>query len=92
VFCRLQIFGLASWHSGDGLRQKNFRGGGGKIFFWCFYGPYRLIACSLAVGQCGLLEPDGCVARACGLQLACRRLADRQQHERGMGMARVGRL
>jgi len=33
-----------------------------------------------------LLERDDRAARACGLQLARRRLADRQRAERGMGM------
>jgi len=35
-----------------------------------------------------LLERDDCAARACGLQLACMCLADRQQRESGMVMGR----
>jgi len=75
--------GLVPGCLGDGFRCKKFPGEGEKNYFCVLWALVAKCAAWLHWAL-WLLEHDDRVARVCGLQLACRQLADRQQPEWGM--------
>jgi len=58
---------------------------GQKNLFLRFMAPIYVKRVQPSFWATWLLERDDRVARACGLELACRRLADRRWPEPGMG-------
>jgi len=88
IYC-LQTFSIAPGHPGMVSDAKNISGSGAKNCYFCVLGPMYAKRVQPGCWETWPLQCYNRVARACGLQLACRWLADRQRPERGKGDGHV---